>query len=92
MLFSYVILCDFFPLYASQCILNTEEQHGNNDQLVNPFTNRSMLNSTESEERSLKYGLQRHDRPATTELILAIWIFTLFCEEIRQVNQSIQLK
>lgn len=80
MLFSYVILCDFFPLYASQCILSTEEQHGTND--------RSVLNATES----FKYGLQQHDRPATTELILAVWIFILFCEEIRQVGEACVLK
>jgi len=35
--------------------------------------------------KSVPYGFQRHTRPAITELALAIWVFTLLCEEIRQV-------
>ena len=82
MLFSYVILCDFFPLYEYQCVLSTEEQHTSE----NALGNRSMTMESE-EQRSTKYGLQQHDRPKITEIVLAVWVFTLFCEEIRQVRE-----
>jgi len=35
--------------------------------------------------KTFEYSLQRHNRPSTTEILLTIWVFTLFCEEIRQV-------
>ncbi len=70
MLFSYVILCDFFPLYDFQCISNTEEHSDRNLLLKNV----------------VKLGFQQHNRPTTSEIILDVWIFTLFCEEIRQVK------
>jgi hypothetical protein len=41
-------------------------------------------NETDLPKRIL-YGFQKHDRPAITELVLAGWIFTLLCEEVRQV-------
>ncbi|CAF1659112.1 unnamed protein product, partial [Adineta steineri] len=46
LLFSYVLLCDYFPLYEYQS----------------------------------NYG------PSMTELILILWVFTLLCEEIRQIR------
>lgn len=89
MLFSYVILCDFFPLYDFQCVLNTEEQHRNSEVGMKNVANRSISNSTENGDYSSKYGLQQHSRPSTSEIILSFWLFTLLCEEIRQVNRWI---
>ncbi len=90
MLFSYVILCDFFPLYDFQCTLSTEE-HGNINILRKNNENQSISNVTQTnltikEDSSSKFGLQQHNQPTTNEIILIIWIFTLFCEEIRQVK------
>jgi hypothetical protein len=86
MLFSYVILCDFFPLYDFQCVLTTEEQHRD----IKTIAKQSILmNLTRNEYSSSNFRLQQHNRPTTSEIILTVWVFTLFCEEIRQVNQLI---
>jgi hypothetical protein len=86
MLFSYVILCDFYPLYDFQCVLTTEEQHSD----IKNIVKRSIsINLTKNEGLSSKFGLQKHNQPTTSEIILTLWILTLFCEEIRQVNQLI---
>ena len=34
---------------------------------------------------SKPYGYQQHNRPSSSEYLLAIWVFTLLCEEVRQV-------
>ena len=47
------------------------------------FSNRTNLTET------MKYGLRHHPRPSTSEIILIIWMFTLFLEEIRQVKINI---
>ncbi len=86
-LFSYVILCDFFPLYDFQCVLNTEEQHSHSNKLLKTIV--KQMNSTENKDSSLKYGLQQHSQPTTSEIILVLWMITLFFEEIRQVNKFI---
>jgi hypothetical protein len=73
LLFSYVILCDFFPLYdypvdicaPSKDLTEKEDSQGNSTKV--------------------SYGFQRHARPSVAELVLVVWVFTLFCEEIRQV-------
>ena len=85
MLFSYVILCDFFPLYefqSDECVSNAET---NTDIEISTarVSNRSwtMTNSN----RTAPYGRYRHSRPGTTEIILVVWVFTLFFDEIRQV-------
>ncbi|UJR07492.1 hypothetical protein I4U23_011781 [Adineta vaga] len=73
MLFSYVILCDFFPLYdfkSNTCIIGLEDIRYANS-----------TNTSESE----RYSLQKRSRPSTTELILIFWMITLFFEEIRQI-------
>jgi len=70
MLFSYVILCDFFPLYDFQCTSNTEE-HRDGKLLL---------------KKVVKFGFQKHSQPTTSEIILVVWVFTLFFEEIRQVK------
>jgi hypothetical protein len=87
-----VILCDFFPLYNFQCTLSTEE-HGKNNILRKNIENRSISNVTQNnltinEDFSSKFGLQQHNQPTKSEIILIVWMFTLFCEEIRQVKSS----
>ncbi|CAF5058035.1 unnamed protein product, partial [Rotaria sp. Silwood1] len=37
---------------------------------------------------SSKSNLQSHYGPSTSELILVLWVFTLFCEEIRQIRAN----
>jgi len=64
LLFSYVILCDFIPLYDFQ-------------------DNKNISNITENKNSLIEYKKQL----SISEIILDIWIFTLFCEEIRQVNE-----
>jgi hypothetical protein len=93
LLFSYVILCDFFPLYefrSDKCLSGSEEitYTDLNDDPVSerPITNFTGINNTKANNQTFEYGLQRYGRPAATEIVLSVWIFTLFCEEIRQVN------
>ena len=93
MLYSYVVLCDFFPLYEfeiDKCLPSTEDHSDSKILIYNIenqlFANITKMNLTNKENSLSKFGLQRHDRPTTSEIILAVWIFTLFCEEIRQVK------
>ena len=85
-----MILCDLFPLYQfptdvcspTKKLIEREEdvQPGN--------TSTSVLNQIfvgKKNKKSASYGLERHERPSTTELVLIVWVFTLFFEEIRQV-------
>jgi len=46
---------------------------------------RILVNDIGNVGKSVPYGFQRHKHPAITELALAVWVFTLLCEEIRQV-------
>ncbi|CAF0789998.1 unnamed protein product [Adineta ricciae] len=76
-LFSYVILCDFFPLYEFQsdvCAPANEPERIFSQSSNQP---NASVNTPTNE-------LHKRDRPAISELILAGWIFTLLCEEIRQ--------
>ena len=92
-LFSYVILCDFYPLYhfeRDKCLIGTEENLNretfvdttlkSNDEIYLKISFRKNVSE------SLKYGSDPRPHPSFTELILTFWIFTLFCEEIRQVK------
>jgi hypothetical protein len=88
-----VVLCDFFPLYqfeSDRCLPTTEEHSDSRILIYNfengPVTNTTKMNLTNEENPLSKFGLQRHNQPTTREMILAVWIFTLFCEEIRQVE------
>jgi hypothetical protein len=98
LLFSYVVLCDFFPLYdfrSNKCLSGSEE-HTYADLIDDPVSERLMaqfisININKSKNQTSEYGLQRYNRPATTEIVLTIWVFTLFCEELRQVNLSFYL-
>jgi hypothetical protein len=94
MLFSYVILCDYFPLYefqSDQCF-SSKKEHNDSRISINNVENKSTLNLSKtnltiSENFSSKSNLHLHRKPSTTELILIFWVFTLFCEEIRQVKR-----
>jgi hypothetical protein len=77
MLFSYVILCDFFPLYDFERRSNLIKHNDGNVSLENG-------NSTKENR------FQNHkQQPTISEIILVVWVFTLFCEEIRQVNRIV---
>ncbi|CAF5068235.1 unnamed protein product, partial [Rotaria magnacalcarata] len=81
-LFSYLILCDFFPLYdidVATCGLSNDP--GNTENTTK--THLSNKNGTEL-KATIPYGLQKHDQPAIQEYILLIWVSTLLCEELRQ--------
>jgi len=71
MLFSYMILCDYYPFYEFQ-----------SDQcsVVN--------NKTQNDDKKTTKIL---DTPSMIELVLIMWVFTLLCEEIRQVNLRIYI-
>jgi hypothetical protein len=91
MLFSYVTLCDYFPLYefqSDQCFSSSRGDNNTNTS-INDVEKRSTSNLTiNGKNSSSKYNLQLRYRPSTTELILILWVFTLFCEELRQVKRS----
>ncbi|CAF0751348.1 unnamed protein product [Adineta ricciae] len=87
LLFSYVILCDFFPLYnfpTDKCGVfnvpvnrNTSVTDNDSDQMAGSRNN--------SSRKSIPYGSQQRSRPADSEIVLAIWVITLLFEEIRQL-------
>jgi len=80
-----MLLCDFFPLYDFQLDIcpppSTGDSQTHEDDNDHSFTKIDInLNKTVSN------GLQKRNRASTVEYILAIWVFTLLCEEIRQVT------
>ncbi|CAF3534340.1 unnamed protein product [Rotaria sp. Silwood1] len=82
-IFSYMILCDFFPLYEFKSDVcgpahPSEKQDNNNNPSIN--TDQNITNIT-----TVPYGFQKHDRASITEYILFVWVSTLLCEEFRQV-------
>ncbi|CAF2970713.1 unnamed protein product [Rotaria sp. Silwood2] len=92
LLFSYFILCDFFPLYEFPSDIcaptgdskdskdNVVDKNDNQPNIYNPLIRNEYNASTLG-----SYGFQRHKRPSAIEFVLLIWIFTLVCEEIRQM-------
>ncbi|CAF3794930.1 unnamed protein product [Rotaria sp. Silwood1] len=91
MLFSYVILCDFFPLYEFQsdkCFENGEINTVID--ISNHNISKKSLTMTNNNQ-TFHNGLHRHHQLATTEIILVVWLVALFCDEIRQVFE-IELK
>lgn len=86
LLFSYVVLCDFFPLYEFVCIPGLGEPTESNTPLKDMVEQVSM-NLNKTEDAVIRYyGSQKHDQPTASEILLDVWIFTLICEEIRQVK------
>ncbi|CAF1157757.1 unnamed protein product [Rotaria sp. Silwood1] len=92
LLFSYLILCDFFPLYDFQeyeCG-PSQDSKADKDSVTANDNNPSIINHTSSNNqynasKSKPYGFQRRNKPSNIEILLAIWVFTLLCEEIRQL-------
>ncbi|CAF1238508.1 unnamed protein product [Rotaria sordida] len=87
-LFSYVILYAYFPRYEFQsdrCFLNEEEHNNSETKSISNLTN---INMTINVNSSSKSNLQSHYGPSASELILILWVFTLFCEEIRQIRAN----
>ena len=92
LLFSYVALCDFFPLYdfPDVCLptaQTTENRNSSNGDQIEASPMDPSPNQTNStiEATNVPYGFQRRTRPAVSEIILVVWIATLFLEELRQV-------
>lgn len=90
LLFSYVILCDLFPLhrFATDVCLPAKELIQREKLVEDAMSTLPVLNHTgleRKDNKSAEYGFEKHARPAITELVLVVWIFTLLCEEIRQV-------
>jgi hypothetical protein len=85
LIFSYVLLCDFVPLYDFQTDACGPAIEPERLKALNTEDNLRTINTANSSEISSN-SLQRRDRPSNTEYALAFWVFTIFCEEIRQVN------
>ncbi|CAF4810915.1 unnamed protein product, partial [Rotaria sp. Silwood1] len=92
MLFSYVILCDFFPLYnfpVDVCGPSADSVHRKDPTTDNddnePLQSYTSTKHSYNVTKSVSYGFQRHKHQSITEIILVIWVFTLVCEEIRQL-------
>ncbi|CAF4459760.1 unnamed protein product, partial [Rotaria sp. Silwood2] len=91
-LFSYLILCDFFPLYDfqedkcgssqdSKAVKGSVTGNDNNPSIIYHTSSDNQYNISKSKP----YGFQRRNKPSDIEILLAIWVFTLVCEEIRQL-------
>ncbi|CAF3349545.1 unnamed protein product [Rotaria sp. Silwood1] len=92
MLFSYVILCDFFPLYnfpVDVCGPSADSVHRKDPTTDNddnePLQSYTSTKNSYNVTKSVSYGIQRHKHQSITEIILVIWVFTLVCEEVRQL-------
>lgn len=75
-------MSDFYPLYDYQletCPPIPIPSLGGDDK-------DSKSTADSSTNQALTQAFRTRDRPAIKEYILAVWIFTLFCEEIRQVS------
>jgi hypothetical protein len=78
-----MMLCDFYPLYDSQVdtcspAVSTRTRRGIHHNYITADNDPNM-------DQVVPHVPRIRDRPAMTEFILAIWVFTLFCEETRQV-------
>jgi hypothetical protein len=79
-----MIICDFFPLYDFPS--NVCAPSANLDRLKDDVSQSSTNDESDTNKIApYGYGLQKRNRPSITEYILVIWVFTLFCEETRQV-------
>ena len=88
MLFSYVLLCDYHPLYeyqSGQCSSGDGERNLS-DISADNMQNKSISHST-TDGHPLKGNHRQLERgPSIAEIVLMVWVFTLFCEEMRQVG------
>lgn len=95
LLFSYVLLCDFFPLYdfppdicsATADVIENQRQADSqrNDEAT---TDRLTLQGNETIGKTVPYGFQKKKLPSVSEFVLIVWIITLVIEEIRQVTSE----
>ncbi|CAF4855404.1 unnamed protein product [Rotaria sp. Silwood1] len=91
LLFSYVILCDFFPLYdlpMNSCIPSgslAKKDCCNDEDSNLSVTSYTSPTSMYNISKSVAYGLQPHEHPSFTEITLVIWVITLVYEELRQL-------
>ncbi|CAF3539975.1 unnamed protein product [Rotaria socialis] len=93
LLFSYVMLFDFFPLYdypvdvcaPSGISISRTEHIADNNNNNGPIKNYPLIENQSNVTKSISHGLQRHSRPSVFEFLLLVWVFTLVCEEIRQL-------
>ena len=90
-----MVLCDFFPLYEYQTdvcapTIDAVERRRRVTNVANDesASDPTVSNNNNQSTKAVEYGSQRRNRPAVTELVLVVWVFTLVCEEIRQVRNS----
>jgi hypothetical protein len=69
-----MIISDYYPLYEFQSGKCFSSEEEKNDS--NLTVNK-------------KSNVESHRGLSTSELILVVWVFTLFCESIREVKRSI---
>ena len=69
MLFSYMMLCDFYF---------------QDEKISYPDNNNSFINSTNSSEL-IEYKEIIKSEISTLQIFLSFWVFTFLCEETRQV-------
>jgi len=74
------MLCQFVPLYEFQ--LDVCPPAPTRDDNDNPIK----TDDTSINNKPISQGLRTREQAAITEYILAVWVFTLFCEETRQVT------
>ena len=87
-----MVLCDFFPLYdfpdvCPPTVETTENRNSSDGDAIHASfmaTSADQTNNTQ-ETTTVPYGFQRRNRPSVSEIILIVWVSTLFLEELRQV-------
>ena len=94
LLFSYVILCDFFPLHdfpTNTCSPTADSQRNSNDDDKKDGPGETLIahmNGTDT--TTTPFALRKHGRPSIFEFIILIWIVSLIVEEIRQVFNNVE--
>ncbi|CAM4879980.1 unnamed protein product [Rotaria socialis] len=86
LLFTYLLLCDFFPLYDipfDSCGVSHELE--NVADLKSVTKTQSNHNNETNIKTTAPYGLQKRGQPAVKEYILFVWVSTLLGEELRQL-------
>ncbi|CAF4616402.1 unnamed protein product [Rotaria socialis] len=86
LLFTYALLCNFFPLYDipfDSCGASHELE--NVADLENVTKTQSNHNNETKINTTVPYGFQKHGHPSIEEYILFVWVSTLLLEELRQL-------
>jgi hypothetical protein len=82
-----VLLCDFYPLYDFQ--LHTCQPAISPAAAAAYHEQESRSHNTSHHDLSGSHEFRTRAQPAIKEFILAIWIFSLLCEEFRQVSSIV---